>query len=101
MAPELQAGLPQRAPLDFAYTQVLPDHVLVGYDPPRHGREVAAGMFVGWVHTPAALEWTFAQGLGQVTLTTFRVAPERGPVADTLFARLIARAAGGPSGGVS
>jgi len=95
MAPELQAGLPVRNPLDFAYTEVLPDHVLLGYDPTRHGDEVAAGMFVGWVHTPAALEWCFRQGSGSIALTTFRVAPECGPVATTLLDRLIDRAARG------
>jgi hypothetical protein len=93
MAPELQAGLPARNPLDFAYTEVLPDHVLLGYEPTRHGDEVSAGMFVGWVHAPAALEWRFRQGLGSICLTTLRVAPESGPVASALLDRLIDRAA--------
>ena len=95
MLPDLQAGLPQRAPLDFAYTEVLPDHVLLGYEPSRHNQEVSAGMFVGWVHAPAALEWRFAQGAGSITLTTFRLAPESGPVATALLDRLIHRAAAG------
>jgi hypothetical protein len=93
MTPELQDGLPARAPLDFAYTEVLPDHVLLGYEPERHREEVEAGMFVGWVHTPAAIEWRFPQGKGTITLTTFRVAPESGPVASHLLGRLIERAA--------
>jgi hypothetical protein len=107
MTPELQSGLPVRAPLDFAYTEVLPDHVLLGYDPERHREEVEAGMFVGWVHTPAAIEWRFPQGKGTISLTTFRVAPEAGPVAGHLLARLIDRAAasvgatGGSGGGWS
>jgi hypothetical protein len=86
-------GLPDRNPLDFAYEQVLPDHVLLGYDPARHRDEVISGMFVGWVHTPAALIWTFRQGRGTITLTTFRVAPETGPVATLLLERLIQLAA--------
>ncbi|HEY7591279.1 MAG TPA: sugar-binding domain-containing protein [Candidatus Limnocylindrales bacterium] len=86
-------GLPRRNPLDFAYEEVLPDHVLLGYDPARHRDEVPAGMFVGWVHTPAALVWTFRQGRGAVTVTTFRVAPESGPVATVLLEQLIQRAA--------
>jgi hypothetical protein len=85
-------GLPARNPLDFAYEEVLPDHVLLGYDPQRHRDEVPAGMFVGWVHTPAALVWTFRQGRGAVTLTTLRVAPESGPVATLLLERLIQHA---------
>ena len=86
-------GLPDRNPLDFAYEEVLPDHVLLGYDPGRHRDEVPSGMFVGWVHTPAANVWTFRQGRGTVTLTTFRVAPESGPVATLLLERLIQHAA--------
>ena len=86
-------GLPVRNPLDFAYEEVLPDHVLLGYDPARHRDEVPAGMFVGWVHTPAASVWTFPQGRGAMTLTTFRVAPETGPVATLLLERLIQHAA--------
>ena len=50
-------------------------------------------MFVGWVHAPAALVWTFLQGRGAVTLTTFRVAPEPGAVATVLLEGLIQRAA--------
>jgi hypothetical protein len=67
--------------------------VLLGYDPVRHRQEVPSGMFVGWVHTPAANVWTFRQGRGAVTLTTFRVAPESGPVATALLERLIQHAA--------
>ncbi len=85
-------GLPERAPLDFAYEEVLPDHVLLGHDPVRHRDEVTAGMFVGWIHTPAAITWTFPQGRGAVTLTTFRVAPERGPVATALLEGMIQQA---------
>jgi hypothetical protein len=86
-------GLPLRNPLDFAYEEVLPDHVLLGYEPARHAHEVSAGMFVGWVRAPAAILWTFNQGRGAVTLTTFRVAPETGPVATLLLERLIQAAA--------
>lgn len=86
-------GLPARNPLDFAYEEVLPDHVLLGYDPVRHRDEVPAGMFVGWIHAPAAIVWSFGQGRGAVTVTTFRVAPESGPVATLLLERLIQQAA--------
>jgi hypothetical protein len=55
-------------------------------------------MFVGWVNTPAALEWRFPQGSGSISLTTLRVAPECGPVASALLDRLIDRAAIGTRG---
>jgi hypothetical protein len=85
--------LPVRNPLDFAYQEVLPDHVLTGYDPTRHRDEVPAGMFVGWIHSPAALVWEFRQGRGTVTLTTLHVAPEDGPVATATLEGLLQRAA--------
>ncbi len=93
-------GLPVRNPLDFAYQEVMPDHVLTGYDPRRHADEVPAGMFAGWIHAPAALVWRFPQGRGSLTVTTFSVGPEAGPVAGLLFDRLLryASAAAEPPG---
>jgi hypothetical protein len=66
---------------------------MTGYDPVRHRDEVPAGMFVGWVHSPAALIWTFRQGGGQMTLTTFHLAPESGPVATHLLEQLMQQVA--------
>jgi hypothetical protein len=52
------------------------------------------GCFVGWVHSPAALIWTFRQGGGQMTLTTFHLAPDSGPVATHLLEQLMQQVAG-------
>ena len=93
LLPGTYPDLPERNPLDFAYEEVLPDHVLTGYDPARHRDEVPAGMFVGWVHSPAALIWSFRTGRGAVPLTTLHVSPERGPVATALFEGLLQQAA--------
>ncbi|HEX7195912.1 MAG TPA: glycoside hydrolase family 2 TIM barrel-domain containing protein [Candidatus Limnocylindria bacterium] len=87
--PELAPNLPRRAPLDFIYAEVLPDHVLTGYDPAEHVEEVAAGMFAGWVHAPVALTWSFPQQKGRIMLTTLHVVPERGPVATVLRSALV------------
>jgi hypothetical protein len=81
--------VPEINPLDFAFQEVIPDHVLRGYHPQRHADEVSAGMFVGWVHAPAALLWSFREGEGQMTITTFKLAPEQGPVATVLLDDLI------------
>ena len=85
--------LPYRAPLDTGYEEVVPDHVLLGYDPVRHRDEVVAGVFVGWIHEPAALTWGFTQGRGSMVLTTFRLVPEAGPVAATMLEGLVQRMA--------
>ena len=87
--PDVAPNLPARAPLDFTFAEVLPDHVLTGYDPDRHAGEVWAGMFAGWVHAPVALVWSFPQGEGRVTLTTLQVAPQTGPVATVLRSALL------------
>lgn len=89
ITPELAPGLPWRAPLDFVYREVLPDHVLLGYDPEVHAAEVEAGMFVGWIHAPAALMWSFEQGRGHITVSTLHLAPEDGPVATGLLDAVI------------
>jgi hypothetical protein len=89
--PDAFPDLPDRRPLDQAYEEVAPDHVLLGYDPVQHRDEVIGGMFVGWVHEPAALIWAFEQGRGSIVMTTFRLAPESGPVASTMLESLIER----------
>jgi hypothetical protein len=45
------------------------------------------------VHEPAALIWGFGQGRGSIVMTTFRLAPESGPVASTMLEALIERVA--------
>jgi len=87
--PQVFPGLPERELLDHPFAEVAPDHVLLGYDPAIHDDEVDAGMFVGWVHEPAALLWRFGQGAGSLTFTTFRLAPESGPIASTLLDALL------------
>ena len=82
-------GLPRRQLLDFTFQEVTPEHVMLGYDPRLHRDEVPAGMFVGWLHEPAATIWTFRQGAGLVTLTTFRLSPEDGPVATVMLEHLL------------
>ena len=59
IVPDLAPNLPARAPLDFTFAEVLPDHVLSGYEPAQHASEISAGMFAGWVHEPVALAWSF------------------------------------------
>jgi hypothetical protein len=92
ITPELAPNLPRRAPLDFTYAEVLPGHVLTGYEPAEHADEIRAGMFVGWIHAPVALAWSFPQGKGWMTITTLHVAPERGPVATVLRSALVGSA---------
>lgn len=97
LVPGTIPGLPRRQLLDFTYQEVAPDHVLIGYDARHHRDEVPAGMFVGWLHEPAALIWSFPQGDGLVTLTTFNLSPENGPVATVMLEGLLQMTAAGRS----
>jgi hypothetical protein len=96
MLPDAFSRLPWRAPLDQVYGEIAPDHVLLGYEPTTHRDEVPAGMFVGWIHAPAALVWGFGQGDGLFVLTTFRLAPESGPLATSMLDSLIEKLADQP-----
>lgn len=75
--------------LDLAFQRVLPDHVLLGHADDASWEDVSAGMFAGWVHAPAAITWSMPVGAGLLTITTFRLKPGQGPVADALFAELV------------
>ena len=89
IVPNSIPDLPRRQLLDFSFQEVAPDHVMLGYDPRQHRDEVKGGMFVGWLHEPAATIWSFRQGAGVVTLTTFCLSPEYGPVATLMLEHLL------------
>jgi hypothetical protein len=90
--PGLVAGLPEGGLLGDAQADIFPDHVLDGLEPATGWEGVDAGMFSGWVRTPAALLVAFRQGEGHLIATTLRVAPEDGPVATDLLEALVQRA---------
>ena len=76
--------------LDLAFRDVLPEHVVLGVaDAEPLGGSVEAGMFAGWVHAPAAITWRGAIGAGALTITTFRLGADRGPMAAALLAEHI------------
>ncbi len=65
------ASLPQTAQFDFTYQNVTPKRVLVGFDPDRDFEDIWAGLFLGWIHFPAAFAGGFRYGDGKVLATTF------------------------------
>lgn len=93
ISPEL-ADVTQGRCLDLAFRRVLPDHVLTGDGTDLDPRVVTAGLFAGWVHAPAAFTASMQVGGGQLVVTTFRLDPDNGPVAEALLTDLV-RAAGG------
>jgi hypothetical protein len=65
------ASLPQTRQFDFAFRNVVPKRVLVGFDAVKDFDDIWAGLFVGWVHYPAAFAGGFRYGSGKVLATTF------------------------------
>ncbi|MDQ4074836.1 MAG: glycoside hydrolase family 2, partial [Chloroflexota bacterium] len=94
--------------LDYSFSPVMPDHVLVGLwtglGPWDFESGVYAGLFVGWIHNLAALVATRQYGAGRAVLSTFRINPNllgRDPVTTLLLDALIELTlaeAGGSSG---
>jgi hypothetical protein len=81
-------GVPRARLLGFPFSQVYPDHVIETSDEEIVG---LAGLFVGWLNAPALL---IAESKRRRLLaTTFRLAPENGPLADLLLDELLQRAA--------
>lgn len=61
--------IPGNLLLDFAWRGVFPEHVVTGIAP----EHTYAGLFVGWLHMPAALLGRVHCANGQLTITTFPV----------------------------
>ncbi len=92
--PGVVPGIAEGGLLGDPHQQVFPDHVLDGLDVLATSDGVESGLFSGWVHNPAALLAGFAHGAGRLVVTTFRLAPEDGPIATTMLESLIQKAAG-------
>jgi hypothetical protein len=78
--------------LDHAFDRVIPDCVLVGFQPWEFEAHVHAGLFVGWIHKPVALAAERLHGRGRAVLTTFQLtndAPGADPTATILLDALI------------
>jgi hypothetical protein len=84
--------LPGGPLLDHSFDRVIPECVLVGFQPWEFEAHVHAGLFVGWIHKPAALAAERRYGRGRAVMTTFQLtqdAPGCDPTATTLLDALI------------
>jgi hypothetical protein len=68
--PELFDGLPTRSIMDFAFSEVMPWHVITGCDPERDRDDIFGGLFVGWIKDPAFIAVGLQHGKGKLLLTT-------------------------------
>ncbi|MBE3575497.1 MAG: hypothetical protein IMW99_08635 [Firmicutes bacterium] len=80
--PAAEAAVPGFA-MDFAFQPVISDLVIDGVRSAQFS-DVLSGMFVGWVHQPAAYAYQFRLGAGRAILTTLRL-QATDPMARTLL----------------
>lgn len=86
------ARLPGGPLLDHSFDRVIPECVLVGFQPWDFDAHAHAGLFVGWIHKPVALAAERRYGRGRAVITTFKLTddpPGEDPMATTLLDALI------------
>ncbi|MCC6445240.1 MAG: hypothetical protein IT210_17485 [Armatimonadetes bacterium] len=77
--------------LDFGFQAVLPESVLEGFGS-EHRSDILSGLFVGWLHSPAALAVRFRYGQGAAIATTFKLLGriESDPLVEAMFHAMLA-----------
>lgn len=88
--PEHFPSLPDTLRFDFEFQPIVPHRVLTG----PLMENIVAGLFVGWLHNPAALVARLPIGKGDLIVTTFDILPNIGsdPIATLLLHDLFSMA---------
>jgi len=96
LRPALTEGLPLRPRMDFSFSGLTPEEVVLGYAP-ADNRDVLAGSYAGWVRSTVATVGAFSHGSGAGMICTLQLAKACGddPLATELIGRLI-QIIGGP-----
>ena len=84
-------NLPTDHIVNFAFADLTPDHVILGFPPREFALDVYAGLFVGWVHKPVPTIARRRVGRGELLVSTFRLSKNLGtnPLARYLLAELL------------
>jgi hypothetical protein len=92
--------IPSERMVDFAFADLIPDHVIFGLQPRDFASEVHAGLFVGWLHHAVALIAERRIGVGRLLISTFRLQEhlETHPIATLMLRDMIAHLARTPVG---
>src|SRR4029078_10229977 len=80
-------AIPSGGMVDFAFADLIPENVIVGFAPPHFEADVHAGLFVGWLHTTVALVGEQHFGSGRLLISTFQLNAhvESNPVASVML----------------
>ncbi len=65
--------IPTDGLLDFAFADLIPEHVIHGVHPAFYARDVHAGLFLGWIQKTVALIADRTVGRGRLRISTFRL----------------------------
>jgi hypothetical protein len=86
--PEHFPSLPDTLRFDFEFQPIVPERVLTGPLP----ENISSGLFVGWLHNPAAIVARLPIGNGDLVVTTFDLLPNIGsdPIATLMLHDLFA-----------
>jgi hypothetical protein len=81
--PDHFPSMPDTFRFDFEYQPIVPERVLTGPLPDN----ISSGLFVGWLHNPAAIVARLPIGNGDLVVTTFDLLPNLGsdPIATLLL----------------
>jgi len=84
--------------VDFAFADLIPDHVIVGLNPRDYADNVHAGLTVGWLHHTVGLVAERRFGAGRLLICTFKLREQlrTNPVAQIMVSDMLAHLARGP-----
>jgi hypothetical protein len=84
------SGVPIPKTMDFSFENIIPNCIIMDVDPKHWENDVLSGIFVGWVHSNAAVLVQLRCGCGRILLTTLPLisASKSDPMANFLLASL-------------
>jgi len=84
-------NIPTNRVVNFAFADLTPDHVILGFPPREFALDVYAGLFVGWIHKPVPTIVRRQVGQGTLLISTFRLSKhlDTNPLAKYLFTELM------------
>lgn len=91
-------AIPSGGTVDFAFADLIPDHVIVGLNPRDYADNVHAGLTVGWLHHTVGLVAERRFGAGRLLICTFKLREQlrTNPVAQIMVSDMLAHLARGP-----
>ena len=70
---DLFRDLPTKNSVDFAFADLVPEHVILGFPSRDFATDVFAGLFVAWIHHTVTLIGKRRLGDGLLLVSTFRL----------------------------